>query len=212
MRASRAISAAQLTAVVQKFTNQKLPQITARVARQQLAEVDAGRPYVQFVDGREGAPLESVRPGGKILFKFNALGRVLDWIYEQLLARSPVGPDTPPHLHYIEDHELYIDGERVNVVVGAIAEVPHGGTAMIVDGRPYARKIERGLSVQAPDGVYELTAIAAQRLFPGTKITFQYVSLASVAETARGTTRRALHARHAQNASYRYPSITVTAA
>lgn len=211
MRASRAATAAQLTAAVEKFTNQQLPLITARVARQQLAEVDAGRPYTQFVDGREGAPLESVRPGGQIFFKFNALGRVLDWIYEQLLRHSPIGPDTPPHLHYIQDHELYIDGERINVVLGAIAEVPPGGTAMIVDGRPYARKIERGLSTQAPDGVYELTAIAAQRLFPYAQITFQFVSLGSVAETARGTTRRALHARHGQNPSYRYPAITVRA-
>jgi hypothetical protein len=212
MPASKAVTSAQLVAVVEKFTNQQLPLITARTARVKLAEVDAGRPYKQFVDGREGAPLESVKPGGNILFKFGALGRVLDWIYEQLLEHSPVGPDTPPHLHYIEDHELYIDGERVNVTVGSIADVPIGGVAMIVNGRDYARRLEHGWSAQAPAGVYEITALAAARLFPEAKITFQYVSLAELAATSvRQSTRRVLHARHAQHANYRYPSITVTA-
>jgi hypothetical protein len=213
MRASKAVTPAQLVGVVQKFTDQQLPLITARTARTELAEVDAGRPYTQFVDGREGAPLESVRPGGNILFKFNALiGRVLEWIYAQLLEHSPVGPDVPPHLHYIEDHELYIDGERVTAAIGALAELPIGEVAMIVNGRPYAARLEHGWSRQAPEGVYEITALAAQRLFPRAKITFQYVSLAEVAATSvRRSTRRVLHARHAQHASYRYPSIMVKA-
>ncbi len=212
MRASKAINSAQLVGVVEKFKNQQLPLITARVAREKLAEVGTNAPYTQYVDGREGAPLESVRPGGNILFKFNRLGGVLDWIYEQLLQLSPIGPDTPPHLHYIEDHELYIDGDRVSVAVGAIAEVPPGGEAVIVDGRPYSGKIERGLSVQAPDGVYEITAVAAQRRFPNARITFAYISLAEVAATARATSRHTAHRRSGAHASYRNPSITVRAA
>ncbi len=82
---------------------------------------------------------------------------------------------------------------------------------MIVNTRPYARRLEHGWSRQAPAGVYEITALAATRLFPEAKITFQYVSLAQVAATSvRKSTRRILHARHAQNARYMYPSITVT--
>jgi hypothetical protein len=155
--------------------------------------------------------MESVKPGGQILFRFGNIGHVLDWIYEQLVQRSPIGKNQPPHLHYFEDHELYIDGERVNVVVGAIVDVPPGGTATIVNMRPYARTIENGLSTQAPNGVYEVTALAAQRLFPEAKITFEYVSLAAVAEAStRRSTRRVLHARHAAHPSYRYPSITVS--
>src|SRR6266853_1418720 len=211
MLRSKPISMQQIVRITTKVREELLPALTANVAREQLALVQsaAPAPYVQFVDGREGAPLETVRPGGFILFKFNRLGGILDWIYQQLLQRSPVGPDTPPHLHYIQDHELYIDGERINVVVGAIADVPPGGVAMIVDGRPYASRIERGLSTQAPDGVYEITAIAAQRRFPHARITFDYVSLGTVAATARATTRRVLHPRNAAHAGYRYPSITV---
>jgi hypothetical protein len=210
---SRPISTQRIVEITTKVRSELLPALTARVAREELAKVQTTQPapYVQFVDGREGAALETVRPGGNILFKFNRLGGALDWIYEQLLIHSPVGPDRPPHLHYIQDHELYIDGERINVVIGEIADVPPGGTAMILDARPYAAKIERGLSTQAPDGVYEITAIAAQRRFPYARITFDYVSLGTVAATARAGTRHVLHPRNAAHAGYRYPSITVRA-
>jgi len=41
--------------------------------------------------------------------------------------------------------------------------------------QPYARKIERGQSSQAPDGVYQAVATLAQRRFGNVaKITFSY--------------------------------------
>ncbi len=174
MRSSVPIQRAEFARIVGNFRNVDLPRITANVARAQLAEVlSAGAvPYQQFVDGREGAALESVKPGGMILFRFNRLGAVLDWIYVQLVGHSPIGKDSPPHLHYFEDHELYINDSRVQTDIGGTIDIPPNAVAKIVNLRPYARKIEHGLSTQAPDGVYEITAIAASRRFPWANISF----------------------------------------
>lgn len=214
MRASRAITRAEITQVIGRFVNQQLTAITARVAREKLAEVQgsAPAPYVQFVDGREGAALESVKPGGNIIFRFNRLSHVLDWIYEQLVQHSPIGPDSPPHLHYFEDHELWIDGARVSAAVGEVIDVPPGGTAMFINLRAYARKIENGLSSQAPSGVYQITAIAAQRRFPAASITFDYQSYpAEVFTTGRSAQHHVRRSNSAHPGSYRYPTITVRA-
>lgn len=154
----------------------------AGVAREQLAVAQASGgpiPYEQFVDGRKDSPLESVRFGGIILFTLNRLGAVLEWIYTQLVQHSPIGKPTPPHLHYFQDHQLSIDGNRINARIGEVIEVPRTGTAVILDARPYATPIERGLSTQAPHGVYEIVAVAAQRRFPYAEILFDYQRVAT---------------------------------
>jgi hypothetical protein len=46
---------------------------------------------------------------------------------------------------------------------------------------PYARKIERGLSPQAPDGVYQVVAVLAQKRFGNVaRIRFSYRALPGV--------------------------------
>ncbi len=210
MRASVPISRTEMTRIVGNFRNVDLPRITASVARTQLAEVlSAGAvPYQQFVDGREGAALESVKPGGMILFRFNRLGIVLDWIYMQLVGHSPIGKDTPPHLHYFQDHELWINGSRVSASAGEVIEVPAGGEAIITDLRPYASRIEHGLSTQAPDGVYEITAIAAARRFPSAKIEFDYRPAVGPIEGLPSPHGSPRHNR-ARHGDYKYPTIIV---
>jgi hypothetical protein len=78
---------------VTRLRDQTIPQLTAKLARRKLAEIQPsqGAPAQTIVDGREGAPLDSVRSGGRIVFRFADLGPVLDWIWEQLVTRSPVG-------------------------------------------------------------------------------------------------------------------------
>jgi hypothetical protein len=87
------ITRAQTTALVTRLRDQTIPQLTAKLARRKLAEIQPsqGAPAQTIVDGREGAPLDSVRSGGRIVFRFADLGPVLDWIWEQLVTRSPVG-------------------------------------------------------------------------------------------------------------------------
>src|SRR5215471_21374686 len=100
MRPSRPITREQILALTRRLREETLPRLTAKTARTQLARIQGMWPrrYKQFVDGREGAPLETVRPGGNIRFEFAAIGSALEWIDEELRLRSPVGPERgQPH-------------------------------------------------------------------------------------------------------------------
>ncbi len=180
MALSRPITRAAVEEVVTSI-KERFRGFHVEVARKALAEAQSRSSvsYEQFVDGRKDAPLESVRFAGNIRFTFNRLGEVLDWIYTQLVRDSPIGKSTPPHIHYFQDHQLFIDGERVSARLGEVIEVPRAGEAVIVNARPYARRIEYGWSIQAPDGVYEIVAVAAQRRFTNVEILFDYRRVAT---------------------------------
>lgn len=111
-----------------------------------------------FVDGRAEAPLEGVRPDGTIIFEFTLLLDLFAWIGAELVQHSPIGD---PPIHYFQSHLFFADG--VQVAPGE--RVPEATTYSFVNAVPYARKIERGLSPQAPDGVYHVVAVLAQRRF-----------------------------------------------
>ena len=123
-------------------------------------------PYEVYVDGREGAPLTSVQPNGTIRAEFQLVNEVLAWINTQLQMHSPVLTG-----RYAKSHELFADGidtENPNMA-------PPAEEYVFLNIQPYARKIERGLSPQAPDGVYQAVATLAQRRFGNVaKITFSY--------------------------------------
>jgi len=123
-------------------------------------------PYDVFVDGREGAPLTSVKPDGVIRAEFQLVNEALAWISTQLQIHSPVLTG-----RYAKSHELFADGvdtENPNVA-------PPAEEYVFINIQPYARKIERGTSPQAPDGVYQAVATLAQRRFGNVaKITFSY--------------------------------------
>jgi len=123
-------------------------------------------PYEVFVDGQEGVPLTSVKPDGVIRAEFELVNEALAWINTQLQMHSPVLSG-----RYAKSHELFADGidtENPNVA-------PPAEEYVFLNIQPYARKIERGLSPQAPDGVYQAVATLAQRRFGNVaKITFSY--------------------------------------
>lgn len=122
-------------------------------------------PYTVAVDGRVGAPLKSVQPEGVIAAEFEVVSNVLVWIDEQLQIHSPVKTG-----RYKKSHILFIDGVESGPLVVAGFD-----SAEFVNSQPYARKIERGLSPQAPDGVYQAVAVLAQRRFGNiARITFSY--------------------------------------
>jgi hypothetical protein len=129
-------------------------------------------PHETFVDGRPGADLESVNPDrGEILFKFELASDIFQWIDEQLIIHSPVG-DTPKSPEYNKSHVFFVDGEQADPAGGAAGE-----TFVFLNTTPYARKIERGLSDQTPDGVYEVVAVMAARRYGNiARITFGYRS------------------------------------
>ena len=90
-----------------------------------------------------------------------------------LITRSPIGPGR--NGHYKDAHWLYINGHRRDAAVhgGAKVELKEGDKVIIINVKPYAGRSRArrtrasskrlthrrpGLSSQAPDGVYEVTA------------------------------------------------------
>jgi len=130
-------------------------------------------PYRQFVDGRENAPLDSVNPDhGLIAFQFDLIKPLLAWIGEQLVLHSPWGD---PPIHYAQNHIMLADGVEV---IPETEDIPAANEYFFINLVPYARKIERGESSQAPDGVYDVVADMAQRRFGNiAKVGFTYRSL-----------------------------------
>lgn len=114
-------------------------------------------PHRTIVDGRDGAPLASVNPdGGSIVFRFTLVRDVLAWIDEQLVIHSPVLTG-----RYAKAHTWLADGQPFELG----ATVPEAREYSVVSTVPYAWKIERGASSQAPHGVYEVVAVLAGRRF-----------------------------------------------
>lgn len=149
----------------------------AEVAHERQAAVLAAsdpKPEVKsWVDGVEGAPFEAVKPTGMILIRFLRFNVAFDWIWERLLYRSPYAPKRPnadPPTHYADEHRIFINGIEAKSVprdLSGVAEI------VIANTTPYARKIERGLSLMAPDGVYEMVAREAKERF-GTAVGIEF--------------------------------------
>lgn len=149
--------------------------IFATEARRIIDEIDAdndaalGRDvtYRSFVDGREGAAFNTVSPDGVISAEWDLLGSTLTWIRDELVKNSPVWKG-----NYQKSHAFLVDG----VVLADWSPMPElFKEAVFVNTQPYARKIERGLSSQAPHGVYQGVALMASRRFGNiARIKFSY--------------------------------------
>jgi len=155
-------------------------------------------PIHQYVDGSPNRPVDDAQL--VTLTEFDLLGHVVDAAFQMLIERSPVGPDEGGH--YRDDHWLFVNGQRRDATTeGAVVDISPADEVVIINMRKYARKIEGGfrfakgnaggrllkgtgseghektrrpgLSVQAPDGVYEISAKDLQRRFGNiAKITF----------------------------------------
>lgn len=136
-------------------------------ARQTNRQILGRNPRLTItVDGREGAPLTSVRPDGVIVAEFELFNDVLVWIANQLELHSPVKSG-----RYQRSHTVFADG----IEIEPTATVPAASEFVFINVVPYARKIERGVSSQAPDGVYQAVAVLAQRRFGNVaRISFSY--------------------------------------
>lgn len=181
--------------------------LIADTTRQEVARIEAQQgvlPKTQFVDGRAGAPLESVKPDGVVEVHFHALQTAVDWIYAEWVKRSPLGP--PEGGHYRDDLLLFVDGYRRDAGEGGAVDVSQAREVVIVSLRPYSRKLARGLSVQAPDGWIEMIAREAKRQFGNiAKIEYEYRSYGAPRSRreSEGKTSR-------QRAQYRFPAIAVS--
>lgn len=150
----------------------------ADIARQVISEAAASNarvlghepPRREFVDGQEGVPFEAVKPDGRIDAEFEMVDEVVKWISTELVRASPIGPGI--NGHYKDNHVIVVD----NMVLEPGTEMPTKfGEIAIMNTQPYARKIERGLSSQAPDGVYQVIASVASHRFGNIlRIRFSY--------------------------------------
>lgn len=127
----------------------------------------------QIVDGREGAPLASVKPDGVIIARFDLVTEVLEWIGRALVEASPVLTGL-----YQRSHVLFVDDVERDPSAEPIADFRE---AVFLNTQPYARKIEGAfgpeLSPQAPDGVYHVVAgIASKRFGNVARVLYGYRS------------------------------------
>jgi hypothetical protein len=205
------------------FSDAEKSRALAEFAGRQIEEIDTSNaritghrlPYDVWVDGREGAALTSVRPLGRIEAEWTFYEEMLRWIDIQLISHSPVGtPPKDPHPGlYMQSHELTADGQLVD----RAQPMPMAEEYAFVNTQPYARKIERGHSSQAPNGVYETVAHLASRRFGNmARIRFGYRSplFGSIKEWA-GRTRLQPKGRRRTGSSRqdwltRQPAIIVT--
>lgn len=138
--------------------------------------------YDTFVDGRKGAALSTIKPNGVAVFEFELLDDVFGWIDLQLITHSPVKSG-----RYRKSHAFIADGVEVDPQA---AKIPDAREYVYLSTAPYARKIERGLSPQAPEGVYQAVAVLAAKRFGNiARIKFGYRAplFGSVHEWAKRT-------------------------
>jgi hypothetical protein len=122
-------------------------------------------PVTIYVDGNKSISIESVK--NVVVADFELIGQLVLWVHGQLQMHSPVRTGK-----YKRSHTLFADGHQVEPIG---PEVPVASEYVFVNLVPYARKIERGSSSQAPDGVYQVVAHLAQQQFRGVgRITFSY--------------------------------------
>lgn len=122
-----------------------------------------------YVDGAKGAALASVKPDGRIVADFNPVLSAVEWIAEQVVLASPVLTG-----RYARSHMLFVDG----VEHDTSTPMADGEEYIFLNVQPYARKIERGQSDQAPDGVFQAIAAVARKRFSNMAIVrFSYRSL-----------------------------------
>lgn len=109
-----------------------------------------------YVGGAKASSLESLKLSDIVTFEFHLLLDVIQWVDEQLILHSPVKSE-----RYARSHAWFAD----DVEFPDPSNPPPAGAYVVLNATPYARKIERGQSSQAPEGVYQAVATLAKRRF-----------------------------------------------
>lgn len=111
----------------------------AKFARQELAKVIAAgapRQFDTFVNGRQGAALESVIPPGPIVFQFVNWGVVIPAALDELKKRSPRRTG-----RYMNSFVVVVGGRTV---VTDYSKIRPDSEVVIFNAYPSTRKIETG--------------------------------------------------------------------
>lgn len=126
----------------------------ASFAKQSLAEVIASglapNVYDRYINGREGAPEESVQAPGPITYEFANWNLVINAVLAELKKRGPRSKSGRFAASYI----VVVNG-RLTTEFNAI---PAKAEVIVTNAQPYIRKAEAGL-----------LGVPRRRLFDGTK-------------------------------------------
>lgn len=137
--------------------------VLAGVARKGRDELirrgEAPTSYRTFVDGREGAREEAVRPDGTIVYRFNLLPAAVGFALALCVARSPVRSG-----RYRKSWFVMVNGRRWT---GDMDAIPADATVFVTNDQPYSRKIDTGaMKLKVPPGIVEAARQAVQRQYP----------------------------------------------
>lgn len=135
--------------------------------RDEIIAIDHPSSTTTYVDGREGAPLSSVRPDGVIRFEFSYLDEIVRSVLAMLVSASPYAEKRAganPSTHYRDEHAIFLDGTEVTDLP---ARIPPTAEVVITNLQPYARKVEKGFGrgLKSAHGVYQAVASLAKRRY-----------------------------------------------
>lgn len=138
---------------------------------------------VVIVDGRRGVAIDAVRPGGTVVALFDVHTAAIDFTYETLLKLSPVDEsEDADSIVYKDNHRLLVNGQEVGPPP---VEIGVDDVVTFVNLLPYARRLERGYSDQAPNGIYEVaSAIVKARFGNIVDVRFSYGSFSGAGADA----------------------------
>lgn len=111
-------------------------------------------PHHTTVDQARGAAIENAKPDSTIIFEFQLIETALVFIGQLLEKHSPVRSG-----RFRSSFMLFADG----VEADPAKPPPAADEYAWINSQPYARKLERGLSPQAPEGVADVVATLAKR-------------------------------------------------
>lgn len=185
-------------AIAVQKTIAETKKVLVRTAKREHAIIMRTSPqpvtFTRFVDGRKGAPEETVNPFGVIVYQYPRLDVVVEFALETLRRLSPVRSGL-----YRSSHTLYLNGTPVS----NLSRYRSGDQIIIGNPLPYARKIEVGsMKMRVPGQIYERAVRAVNR---------RYGNVAKAVFNFRGFISGSVVSGRAGNKSaLRYPVMQIT--
>lgn len=110
-----------------------------RISRSNEALTGRRSSVREFVDGVEGAPFDSIKPGGEIRFVFDVNFAIAQAIVSILYQVSPYDPTPDGQPHYRDSHFVIVDDLIVNPPYDEIGDFER---MLIINDRVYSNFLE----------------------------------------------------------------------
>lgn len=146
----------------------------AAYARQSVAEVISSRQappdYERFVNGRAGAPEESVQLPGPIVYLFTNWGLIIDSALEELRKRVPHRSGD-----YARSFIVTVGGRPIS----DFSSIPPGAEVIILNAQPYTRKMETGANGTGRKHFDLSKAALNRRFYPSFQFQVSFLNVSS---------------------------------